>query len=340
MTTRRRLVLAAISAALLSGCTAQPAARATPPADPPVAQAEIQPAERPIPSAFAPTVPPREAPAAPAGVATPAAAEVPVPAAPPVNAAPATAPSVRQAEHASAPIVASATLSSPATQPSSTVTKDPAADKPPLLRQFDAELNRVIHDEPAAEPFAGVASDERHLLEAVIDSLTDFRRALRDESSLLATKSAPLLNLAERVRDEIPLTLPTLALCRSATQFGVYDAFEPARFTAGRETPVIIYCEVDHFRSSLAPADNRWETRLSYEAVLYRDGEHPIAVTNKKPTNIIDRCRNKRRDFFLADRLTIPADLPVGKYLLKVTVIDQSANHVAEKSVPLLIAPN
>ena len=38
--------------------------------------------------------------------------------------------------------------------------------------------------------------------------------------------------------------------------------------------------------------------------------------------------------------MTIPANLPVGKYVLKVTVIDQLANLVAEKTVPVFVAPN
>ena len=38
--------------------------------------------------------------------------------------------------------------------------------------------------------------------------------------------------------------------------------------------------------------------------------------------------------------MTIPANLPVGKYVLKVTVIDQLANLVAEKTVPVLVGPN
>ena len=86
--------------------------------------------------------------------------------------------------------------------------------------------------------------------------------------------------------------------------------------------------------------DGRWETTLSYEAVVYSDNEHSVPVITKKATTIVDRCRNRRRDFFLADRLILPETLPVGKYVLKVTVVDQQANHVAEKTVPILIAPN
>lgn len=37
-------------------------------------------------------------------------------------------------------------------------------------------------------------------------------------------------------------------------------------------------------------------------------------------------------------RLVIPSNLTIGRYLLKVTIIDQQANRVAEANVPLVIA--
>jgi hypothetical protein len=208
-----------------------------------------------------------------------------------------------------------------------------------IAEQFDAQLAALLRNEIPNDAAVDIADDDRKLLRSVIDSLASFRMTLRGGNSLRQTKVAPLLDLSEKIRSEIPLSLPTLALCRSVQQFGVYDAIEPARFTAGKETPVVVYCEVDHFRSSPS-GDGGWETKLTYEAVLYSDAENAVAVISKKATPIVDRCRNRRRDFFLADRMTIPANLPVGKYVLKVTVIDQLANLVAEKTVPVLVGPN
>ncbi|MEA2736096.1 MAG: hypothetical protein QOE14_2547 [Humisphaera sp.] len=204
---------------------------------------------------------------------------------------------------------------------------------------FDAQLLALIRNQPPVDPaVAGVSDEDRALLRGVIDSLTRFRMTLRSGNTLRQSKVAPLLELSEKIRADIPLSLPTLALCRSVQQFGIYDPIEPSRFTVGKETPVVVYCEVDHFRSTAAP-DGRWETKLSYEAVLYSDGQSAVPVISKKPAQIVDRCRNRRRDFFLADRMTIPANLPAGKYVLKVTVIDQLANLVAEKSLAVSIAP-
>lgn len=229
----------------------------------------------------------------------------------------------------------------PATSQSATSQPAETADPQDTLAAFfDAKLASLLADDPAAQIApTSLPQDDQELVQYVIDALASFRLGLRNPTNLMATRVAPLAELSDRLNAQIPLSLPTVALCKSATQFGVFDPIEPATFPAGKATPVIIYCEVDHFLSR-ASTDASWDTKLSYEAVLYPDGDHAAPVISKKPTTIIDRCRVRRRDFFLADRLTLPATLPPGRYLLKVTVIDQFANRVAEKTIPVQIASN
>jgi hypothetical protein len=52
---------------------------------------------------------------------------------------------------------------------------------------------------------------------------------------------------------------------------------------------------------------------------------------------VIDRCRNRRRDFFIADKLTVPAKLGAGNYVLKVTITDEQAQRVGEASMRLQV---
>lgn len=215
----------------------------------------------------------------------------------------------------------------------------PASSPPTLLQQFDVNLDRLSRGQPPLGSEPGARSEEQNLVSAVIAAMSDFRSTLSDESGLLSTKTAPILKLSDQIQQQIPLTLPVVALCRSVQQFGVYDPIDPARFPAGVESQAIVYCQVEHFRSQVSSGTGDWETKLNYDATLYSDTDHPIAVISKKPANITDHCRQRRRDFFLADRMSFPASLPAGKYLLKVTVIDQSANHVAEKTIPVVIAP-
>ena len=336
-----RLLVLSLAAICALGCNARTAgsAQATPPADvapaPAPATPEIAVAPEVEPSPTSESAPDAPA-AAPADAeSTAATAESEPESAPASDAAPAparyasTQPTTAPAFEPAQPVVV---------VPTTTAAERPAPKT--AADYFDAQLAALINNEPPGDLGAapGLADDDRALLRSVIDSLTSFRMTLRGGNALRQTKVAPLLDLGEKIRAEIPLSLPTLELCRSVQQFGVYDPFDPPRFTAGRETPVVIYCEVDHFRSVPVP-EGGWETKLSYEAVLYSDSEAAVPVITKKPTQIVDRCRNRRRDFFLADRMTLPANLPVGKYVLKVTVIDQLANLVAEKTAPVLVGP-
>ena len=230
----------------------------------------------------------------------------------------------------------------PSTQPLAiAATTRPSASND-LASEFDAALLRLLNNEPAPSASASLPADERQLIATVIDSLAQFRESLRDNAnSTMAARVTPLLNLSDRIHAQSPLGVTTLAICRSVTQFGAYDEFDKASFPAGKETPTIVYCEIENFKSREVDP-GRWETKLSYEAALYRNqsADRSAPLWSKKPTTVVDECRNRRRDFFLADRFTVPANLPVGQYLLKVTVVDQLANHVAEKTVPMTITSN
>lgn len=204
---------------------------------------------------------------------------------------------------------------------------------------FDAQLEQLLSGKPSDLDTTHLPADEQALLSSVIESIAGFRRALKNDSSLTSSRVAPLLELSDRIRSQTPLDIPALAICKSVQQFGVFDGFDNTRIPAGKDTPAIVYCEVDHF-TSRAAGDGKWETRLLYEASMYTDDEKASVVWSKKPAAIVDRCRNKRNDFFLADRITIPSQLPAGRYVLKVTIIDQFANRVAEKSIPVTVASN
>jgi hypothetical protein len=228
----------------------------------------------------------------------------------------------------------------PSTQPTIAAVPATSPASNELAAEFDAALVRLLNNEPPASASSALPADERQLIATVIDSLARFRQSLRDNSNAtMAARVAPLLDLSDRVHAQSSLNVPTLAICKSVTQFGAFDEFEKASFPAGKETPTIVYCEIENFQSRQADP-GRWETKLSYEAALYNSQsvDRSAPLWSKKPTTVVDECRNRRRDFFLADRFAVPANLPVGQYVLKVTVIDELANHVAEKSVPIIIA--
>jgi hypothetical protein len=204
---------------------------------------------------------------------------------------------------------------------------------------LEYQVHRFVTDEPVPDltSLAGLPTEDREIVSALMDGLSTFRSGLRADGNMLsAQKVRPLLEMADRIRGQADLSVPRAALCSEVRQFGVYKEIMPARFAAGRVHDVILYCEVANFASQ-QNADAMWETRLSYEAVLYTEAEQGLPVDQHKPQVVPDQSRTRRHDFFLVDKIRLPANLTIGRYLLKVTIIDQLSNRIAETTVPLQI---
>ena len=206
-----------------------------------------------------------------------------------------------------------------------------------VAAHFDYQLFHFLRDEqvPLLGPIAPLPSEDRELLASVLDGITNFRNTLRaDNNTLLSRKVRPLVDLSDRLRSQADLAIPTIALCNRVDRFGVYEAIEPARFPAATAREVIVYCEVDNFASQLN--DKKvWETKLSEEIVLYTENGMPVMVD--KTNTVQDVSRARRHDFFLARKITLPRTLVIGRYLLKVSIVDQQASRVAEATVPLVV---
>jgi hypothetical protein len=200
---------------------------------------------------------------------------------------------------------------------------------------LDNQLLMFLRDEsvPQLNSLAGLPTEDRELISAVMDGLSNFRNTLRqDNNMLLSRKIRPLTDLADRLSTQADLSIPTLVLCNKVEGFGRYDSIEPAHFVAQREQQAIVYLELENFSSKQNDA-KMWQTDVTQEAVLYT--EDGLQVWADKTQRIQDLCRNRRHDFFLRTLVKFPGNLTVGRYMLKVTVVDQQANHVAEASLPI-----
>jgi hypothetical protein len=200
---------------------------------------------------------------------------------------------------------------------------------------LDNQLLMFLRDEsvPQLNSLSGLPTEDRELISAVMDGLSNFRNTLRqDNNMLLSRKIRPLTDLADRLSTQADLSIPTLTLCTKVEGFGRYDAIEPAHFVAQKEQQAIVYLELENFSSKQNDA-KMWQTDVTQEAVLYT--EDGLQVWADKTQRIQDLCRNRRHDFFLRTLVKFPGNLTVGRYMLKVTIVDQQANHVAEASLPI-----
>jgi hypothetical protein len=140
----------------------------------------------------------------------------------------------------------------------------------------------------------------------------------------------------ERMLAEHPVAIRGAQLCKRVSGYGVYEPFDSTTFLAGAEHPMIVYVELDHFRSVPDQNTGGFQVRLTQELELFNESDG-LAVWRQPAVEILDRSRNRRRDFFVVQLVKLPARLSVGKYVLKVRINDQNGGSVDESSVPLQV---
>ena len=133
---------------------------------------------------------------------------------------------------------------------------------------------------------------------------------------------------------EQPLAIRTIKLCDRVRSFGVYEELASDTFLAGREHPMVVYIELDHFKS--VKTGEQHEVKLSQELVLYNESDG-LAVWRQPEQQIVDESRNRRRDFYVVQPTRLPARLGVGKFVLKVRVRDLHGGTRDEVSLPINI---
>ncbi len=205
-----------------------------------------------------------------------------------------------------------------------------------LSAQLDYQVAQLIRGEqvPQMKNLAGLPAEDREVVTALIDGLSNFRSNVRnDGNQMLSQKIRPLVEMADRLRAQADLALPNAVLCTKVDGFGVYEPMAN-RFGAGKEHRAIIYCEVQNFASHMNDK-KQWETKLSNEVTLYT--ETGMVAMSDKSKSIVDLSRNRRHDFFIVKMVKFPATLQMGRYVLKIAVTDQQSNRVAETTIPVQI---
>lgn len=147
----------------------------------------------------------------------------------------------------------------------------------------------------------------------------------------------------DRIRRELDaragLRITRAELCTRVTGFGRYETFSANRFVAGRAQPVIVYAEVDRFGHRELSGDDgtpRYEIELSQRLELYHVADN-LNTWNRAAE--VDRTdsRNRVRDYYLINQVTLPANLSIGKYHLKVIMRDLVSGSMAETIIPIEI---
>lgn len=238
----------------------------------------------------------------------------------------------------------------PAPAPTVTpVTQDPVAileqdlaqrlkDKPKdLSAHLDYQLLQLVRGKPVPQldVVSSLDAEDRQVLSAVLDAMTNFRGNVRgNPNMLMAKKVQPLMEMQDRLGGA-NLRVSNLALCRKVDGFGIYDKLTTDRLDPGRSQPVIVYCEVENFTSQYSSDRKLWETSLSEEITVYDATGQRVWIDRRQSTT--DACRTRRRDFSLAKMIRLPALAP-GRYTITVSIQDEQAQKIAEASLPFVAA--
>ncbi len=163
-----------------------------------------------------------------------------------------------------------------------------------------------------------------------------------------SSEPALLADLAARLAEDQPLTLRSVELCTQVRGYGQYATVPSGTFKAGQASKVIVYAEVEGFRTrDVKPSDlgvggegpddgDTLAVELVQEVALYHDADG-LRVWSTPESKIIETSRTRKRDFYTVHTVTLPANLSVGAYKLKLVVRDVTSGQVTDLNVPVKI---
>ncbi|MFW6114645.1 MAG: hypothetical protein ACOC7K_02805, partial [bacterium] len=147
-----------------------------------------------------------------------------------------------------------------------------------------------------------------------------------------------------------PLQVNNLSFVSDVRSFGVYDEIGARGFDPGEQ--VILYVEIGNFTVgetaheeadlTSSPEDLKGGPRIPmYETELVGrydilDQEQRIVMSRTLPVTR-DRCRNHRRDFFVAYEFHMPREIDSGYYRLELTIEDRKGSKFGSGSIEFRI---
>ena len=191
-------------------------------------------------------------------------------------------------------------------------------------------LQLVAGDKQSAvETVPGLTPTEQsywsHQLMAMATLLGESRQI--DHDSRISLAARHLEDAAAQLSELADLQVRNLAFFDKIYGFGDYDVVEEYRFKAGQE--VRLYVEVDNYRSDSTAEGYRTVIDSSYE-VLDAAGNR---VEGEEFAPVVDRCRSRRRDFYVEYSLRMPERVYPGKYQLKLTLHDRLADKLGSQTI-------
>jgi len=191
----------------------------------------------------------------------------------------------------------------------------------------------------AFAPIDGIPTATQDIVLAQLRSFDAARTvSINDPATSANAQLEAMRNLQEKLREQADLQVPKVVLCTEIVAFGKYTPFASTDFEAGYDHDVVLYVEVDNFKSEQT-AGGQYRTKFAARvSMLSKDGEQ-LSTFVEEP-NIEDINRRPRRDFFMSfGPFTIPGVFPAGEYVIKVQVDDLLANKTNSNKTTFRLVP-
>jgi hypothetical protein len=131
-----------------------------------------------------------------------------------------------------------------------------------------------------------------------------------------------------------PLGIGELRLCRSITGFGSFETLADERMKAGQR--LLVYCELTGLQYEARNAG--FVSRISSRVELKQAEGGPV-VWEQELGNAEDKCRRRRRDYYVNYFVDLPKTLRPGSYRLRLLQTDLVAGCSTSSDIPLEIMP-
>lgn len=159
-------------------------------------------------------------------------------------------------------------------------------------------------------------------------------RAFRDGATNVDTATRQALVAA--LGGEPALTIPRVDLCSKVVGYGDYSPIGRRNFLVGSNNRVIVYSELDGFKSNLE--NGKWTTRLATRvSIVSSTGKESAWCRTPEWTEVVDTADNRRNEFFLGEIIPINANLAMGTYFVKVEVKDLASGATTSSIVPFKV---
>lgn len=159
-------------------------------------------------------------------------------------------------------------------------------------------------------------------------------KSFRDGATNVDTATRQALVAA--LTGEPALTIPRVDLCSKVVGYGDYSPIGRRNFLQGSNNRVIVYSELDGFKSNLE--NGKWTTRLATRvSIIASNGNSSAWSRTPEWTEVVDTADNRRSEFFLGEIIPINANLAMGNYFVRVEVKDLASGATTSSIVPFKV---